>query len=88
MRVYSGFLKLFVFSQQHRQVLSALKLKMRINRANRVLLVLFGATTLVLAKEGTYRIIFRDNLGPGWYPFVLLRSSSFVSEAIILLSKN
>ena len=51
-----GFLYFFVFSQLHRQVLTALKLKMTFNRAIRVLLVLFGTVTLVLAKEGTYRI--------------------------------
>ena len=51
-----GFLSLFVFSQQHSQVLTALKLNMRFNRANRVLLVLFGTVTLVLGKEGTYQI--------------------------------
>lgn len=33
-----------------------LKLKMTFNRAIRVLVVLFGTVTLVLAKEGTYRI--------------------------------
>ena len=53
----TGFSLVFCVQSATPTSADCLQLKMRFNRANRVLLVLFGTVTLVLAKEGTYRII-------------------------------